>query len=289
MKKYLSILLVCILALCAAVGLGACEEEEPETQVGTYQEESVSLDSEGETLGLRVNVPDGATEKLPVMILCVGLGNKYSFLNDLAAYYAQRGYVTIRFDYTCVGLEGAISTGDSVNMTPTSQQNNITAILDYIASDGRFDRDRVALLGYSLGGLISALYTSNHPDSVKELILMAPAFDMQDVAKSGSWFGVEFDPADPPESVEVSSTIIGRNFLLECGELNLETQLTVYSGPVLLCTGTADDAITYSRWANGFYQNSTLIEVEGGTHLMILQKPQAVTDALDSFLAQNPF
>jgi len=42
------------------------------------------------------------------------------------------------------------------------------------------DKSDLILVGSSYGGLMAALYTCNHPDRVKKLILLAPALDLPD-------------------------------------------------------------------------------------------------------------
>lgn len=289
MKRLLSILLGCLMLAGAAGSLAACDvPNEPEA---TYTETLLEIESSGGTLGMKLNVPDEAEGRLPVMILCVGAGNKYSFLNDPADYYAKNGFATVRFDYTCTGMEGSLSTGDQINYSLVSMQDNIKDILDYLAADpeGRFDLDRVLLWGYSLGGLIAACFTSNYPDLIKDLILMAPAFDMYEKAHSGEWGGVEIDLDHLPDYIVTDEgSIVGKDYILQCAAMNYEEMLSVYTNPVLVCTGTADPSMPYSEMVNALYRNSTLVKIEGGTHTMILNIPKDVFAAVDAFLLEHP-
>lgn len=42
------------------------------------------------------------------------------------------------------------------------------------------DKTDLILVGSSFGGLMAALYTCDHPDKVKKLVLLAPALDLPD-------------------------------------------------------------------------------------------------------------
>ena len=59
--------------------------------------------------------------------------------------------------------------------TLASDWNDINAVVDYVRALRHVDK--VTLVGWSLGGPRAAGYTSQHPDKVQKLILLAPAYN----------------------------------------------------------------------------------------------------------------
>ncbi len=82
--------------------------------------------------------------------------------------------------------------------------------------------------------------------------------------------GVQFDPSDMPEYIEMyRGTGIGKKYVEDVTSLDPWEELTVFENPVLICHGIRDSIadISYSREACRRYKNCSLLELESGEHI----------------------
>src|SRR4029077_13338174 len=98
-------------------------------------------------LYLPEDVPPGA--RLPAVIPCSG----YSGLKDIhparfARALVPHGYACLAFDYRGFGA----SEGERGRLVPQEQVEDVRAAVSFLASVPEVDGDRIALLGWALGG-----------------------------------------------------------------------------------------------------------------------------------------
>ena len=89
-------------------------------------------------------------------------------------YYAEAGFYASAFDF-CGGSVRSRSSGESTEMTITSEKEDALAVLDYIRGVESVDNENVILFGGSQGGLVAALTAAERADEVKALALYFPA------------------------------------------------------------------------------------------------------------------
>ena len=87
---------------------------------------------------------------------------------DLAA----RGYLAIAADY-----QRRIDGEYERNLIAWRSAAEVTAILDVVGADCAVDQNRVGLLGFSQGGVISLLIAAHAPDRVKAVVSYYPVTD----------------------------------------------------------------------------------------------------------------
>ena len=95
---------------------------------------------------------------------------KIIYLHGFASSPASSKARHFQNQFSQAGVETvipALDGGDFRNLTITSQLEIVER-----ASNG----ERVVLMGSSLGGYLTALYSASHPDQVERAIMMAPAF-----------------------------------------------------------------------------------------------------------------
>ena len=133
----------------------------PPYPVGAY------IDVLGGTVKLHYNEMGRKADGKPSLIFLHGSGPGASGYNNFKGnypYFADLGYHTIALDYVGYGLSD--KPDGFVYDTAVQAQ----AVHDVITQLGL---DKIVLIGNSLGGYISLVYTLDHPDKVEKLVLMA--------------------------------------------------------------------------------------------------------------------
>ena len=133
----------------------------------------------------RLYTPEGE-EKRPAIILCHGYnGTNEDWIKE-CEYYAEAGFYAFAFDF-CGGFVRSRSSGESTEMTITSEKEDALAVLDYIRGVESVDNENVILFGGSQGGLVAALTAAERADEVKALALYFPALCIPENWKEKSW------------------------------------------------------------------------------------------------------
>ncbi|MBA2369409.1 MAG: alpha/beta fold hydrolase [Candidatus Protochlamydia sp.] len=155
------------------------------------ERESVIISNHGEKIFGVLHRPL-QTGKAPAVVICSGFaGNKcgkYRLFVNLAKELAKNGIAVFRFDYRCSGD----SEGDFKDITIDSKLSDALLCIKHLENDARIDKDRLGLLGRSLGGAIAVLAAS-HSQSIKSLALWAPVFTSEPWKKL--WDNVKSNPA----------------------------------------------------------------------------------------------
>jgi len=118
--------------------------------------------------------------KYPGIVICHGFAGTKSQRKfvELARYFAKRKIAVFRFDFSGCGD----SEGDFEKMTIGGQAQDLKKAFEAFAKLKRIDKDRVGILGYSLGALISVLFETKYKQA-KALILTAPVLNQKDLIK----------------------------------------------------------------------------------------------------------
>jgi alpha/beta superfamily hydrolase len=113
-----------------------------------------------------IYVPD--TVPSPALLICHGLNangfHQLRIYSQLARTACENGFVALVFDFQGVGKsEGEFDYG-------TQEQENVKCTLNYLASRRDVNKDRIYIVGHSLGGAVS-LYALQDETRVKGLAL----------------------------------------------------------------------------------------------------------------------
>ena len=101
------------------------------------------------------------------------------------------------FDYIG-GSEESMSDGSMSEMSVLTEAEDLSFILETFRSDSRFSADEIFLFGGSQGGFISAYAAGEHPDEIAGLVLLYPAFNLQDICRT-----LASDAAGIPDSAVI--------------------------------------------------------------------------------------
>lgn len=231
----------------------------------------------------RPQLADGA--KCPMVILMHGFtANKDNEIVKAVAEKLQKEQIAyIRFDFNGHGE----SEGDFQNMTVLNEIEDARRVFEYARSLDYVDK--IGLLGHSQGGVVTAMLAGElGADSVARVVLMAPAAVLRDDALSGKMFGVNYDPNDLPEYVEIHDGFrVGKDYIQVAQTLPIYETAAGYKGPACVIHGTGDVVVPYAygeRFLAG-YNNAEWHPIDGDDH-GFSQKMDEATDYAVAFLSK---
>jgi pimeloyl-ACP methyl ester carboxylesterase len=190
---------------------------------------------------------------------------RFFYLHGFASSAASRKarFFTEKLKEHGIRLEALDLAPDFPNMTITGQ----LAVIENAAR-----RERVVLIGSSLGGYLAALFAARHPEAVDRLVLLAPAFDFYQLWEK------ELGPVKLREWREKRTMPVyhfGEGRQASIGFQLMEDSLRYpgfpdFKQPCLLLHGLADEAVPFeksARFVAAHLDNAQLIPFESGHEL----------------------
>lgn len=175
---------------------------------GAYRAEDVSIHApEGHVLAGTLTIPPGRGP-FPAAVLITGLSPNdrnegrppWMALRDLADAYTRRGIVVLRVDDRGVGA----STGDRASSTTFDEATDVETEVAWLRSQARVDRRRVALVGYSEGGLIAPMVAAGDSSIAAIVTLAGPGVPGPEVARYQIEAAVDRDSSVAPADRETA-------------------------------------------------------------------------------------
>ena len=249
------------------------------------QSRNVWIDGDHGRLAAVVQTPDGLS-KFPLVIICHGFtGCKNEFLHaQLAEDLEERGIASIRFDFNGHGK----SDGRFQDMTVLNEIEDAKHVYEY-ARDMR-GVTSVSMAGHSQGGVVTSMVAGQlGAKNIKAIALMAPAAVLRDNARAGEFFGVSYDPQNPPEYVEIFRGLkVGRNYITVAQNLPIYETAAKYQGPALIVHGTGDQIVYYGYGLryHDIYKNSRIELMPGFDHGLSQDTPRVTQIVADYFARQ---
>ena len=198
----------------------------------------------------------------PTVILSHGLGNTLAVNTFYASEFADHRIAAYVFDFPGGSRRGR-SSGKTTEMSVLTEQEDLNTVLDGIEQLPETDRDNIFLMGESQGGFVSTCLAAATPDRVKGLILLYPAFVLQEhaIACLREW-------NDDSETVFFRGLTVGRRYLEDALSFDIYDLMQNYSRDVLILHGTADtdSPIACSERAVEIFPSARLVRIEGAAH-----------------------
>ncbi|MFO7965419.1 MAG: alpha/beta hydrolase [Desulfobacterales bacterium] len=164
----------------------------------------------------------------------------------------------------------------------------------------------VVLAGHSLGGGIILQYALSYPADVKGLISVGSGLRLRvhpfflkaleeaiaNPAQFEAFIQPSYEHVDPElakllkKRVMENGPAVMLNDMRACDTFDIMEKAKDIAVPVLALCGT-DDVMTppkYSHYMTQHLPNARLCVIEGGTHFMFAEKPDAVNRAIEAFL-----
>ena len=220
------------------------------------------LERDGQKIYGKLFLPEETDAPLPLVILSHGLGSDHRIMEPYAENFAENGFAAFVFDYIG-GSEESMSDGNMTGMSVLTEAEDLSCILESFRSDSRFSEDEIFLFGGSQGGFISAYAAGKHPDEIAGLVLLYPAFNLQDICRT-----LVSDADEIPDSVVIGEHTVGSLYIRDMLTFDIYEVLRQYPGPVLLFHGTADPYVPleYTQRAGQVLADARVVIIEGAEH-----------------------
>ena len=217
-------------------------------------EEIIHIDTDGGTIVGTLSTPTG--DPAPVVLLLHGFSGsrdelaiaetEEGVLQRTARLLADAGYASLRIDF----LGSGESDGAWPETTFSGQTADAVTAIDWLRNAETVDGSRLAVLGWSQGGLVALQATRERPD-IGALVLWAPV--VNPLHSYENLLGAEETAlaltADDP-TVEITSTLPwGAETTLQASfwqEMPLTSPIAAaagYGGPLMVIVGTRDDIV----------------------------------------------
>jgi pimeloyl-ACP methyl ester carboxylesterase len=174
---------------------------------GAYRAEEVRIRApQGHVLAGTFTTPMHGVRPMPAAVLITGLSPHernngvppWMPLRDLADALTRAGIAVLRVDDRGVGL----STGKREPSTTFDEANDVQTEVEWLRGQAGIDPKRIALVGYSEGGLIAPMVAAKDPAIAAIVTLDGPGVSGPEVARYQIEAAVRADPAVPPEARE---------------------------------------------------------------------------------------
>ena len=233
----------------------------PEVTYSCQTQELYAQRGENRIYGV-VYIPQGAGDKMPAVIFSHGFGGTHAVGSTYAEALAEKGYVVYCFDF-CGGSPGSRSDGSTLEMSLFTEQADLEAVISMVQQLDYVDSDNLFLMGSSQGGAVSAITGAAHPDEIRGMVLLYPAFVMVDEANS------LFESAQQiPETYYFMWMNVGRAYFEPLLDYDIYGAIAAYDRDVLLIHGDADSIVPleYSQRALQAYPSAELEVIPGAGH-----------------------
>jgi 3-oxoadipate enol-lactonase len=179
---------------------------------------------------------------------------------------------------------------------------------DMIALLDALKIQRAVIVGHSMGGAIAQTMAINYPDRVLGLILVGTGAKLgvhpdllngiltemtRSVSMIVGWYYSKSATDQMRRRTQnnlmtVSPAILHGDYSA-CNQFDIRPQLSGIKKPTLIMGGTEDylTPFRYSEYLHANIPGSQLVKVEGGAHMMMLEQPQFVADAIQKWLVEQ--
>lgn len=217
-------------------------------------EETIRFEVDGMTVVGTLSLPDGVADP-PAILLLHGFTGARDELEipsagegifaRAARLWAEEGIASLRIDYRFNGD----SDGEFADSTLHAHVADGLAAVDWLAADGRVDADRLALVGWSMGGAVAAAVAARSDHAIDAVSLWAPGVNMAasitmlfgpEVVRAGLVSGAEGVVATLPWGAGIE---LRQPFFESLFTLDPVAEIARYDGPLFVAVGTDDDVV----------------------------------------------
>lgn len=217
------------------------------------EETDVRIDLDGQAIIGTLETPSG--DPAPVVLLLHGFTGTRDELPvkdtdegvfaRTARLLAEAGYASLRIDFRGSGD----SDGAWEDTTFSGQTADAVAAIDWLSENDAVDGERIAVLGWSQGGLVAAHAVAERPD-VDAAILWAPVVHPLHSYEGllGAETLAEALAADPETPITATlpwgaETVLRASFFQEMALTNSAAAIAGYEGPLKVIVGAKDTVV----------------------------------------------
>ncbi len=231
--------------------------------MGNVRKEELLLKNGEKKIYGVIYLPEEEREQYPTVILSHGFGGNHGTVPaQYAPAFAEAGFAAYTYDF-CGGGPESKSDGSMVEMSVLTEASDLSAVVDGIKALPYVDANELFLWGESMGGFVSTCVAGRRPSEFKAILLMFPAYVLQDDAKKRNP-----DPSSIPETEDVMGLTLGAIFTKDAISFDIYEEIPKYTGDVLLLHGDRDALVPLacSERAAKLFPSATFKVMEGGTH-----------------------
>lgn len=230
---------------------------------------------------------------VPVVIMVHGFTDDKTGDNRLFVKFArcaaEAGFAVLRFDFAGSGD----SEGDFSRMTLDSEIDDLRSAVDFAYNFPAFDKTRLNLIGYSLGGAVSIMVASQD-ERVKSFVGWSPAAFLPETFQRVLGENA-FVLAKQCEVIHCANGdkqfLLVRDFFLSLAKHRPDQAIsTISPRPILLVQGTADEKVLPGE-TKSLFENARghkqLHLIEGAGHSFAFFEKQLIDRTLESLLQWN--
>lgn len=217
--------------------------------------------------------------KHPLIIFCHGFGSNREHLALFARFFCQHGFACYNFDFIGGGMDSQ-SDGAMEEMSVLTEARDVELILDHLIRREDIDPDQIILYGASQGGFVASYVAGMHPELIKALICLYPAYVLQDDARK------RIETYGDQERMVVMGQPIGRIYHQDALSFDIYDVIAKYDGPVLIIHGDCDGIVPLacSQRAEETFPHAKLIVFEKEGHGFTLSGDRKAADLSLQFL-----
>lgn len=226
--------------------------------------------------------PSNGRDVHPAVILSHGYNCVGDDMKDVAERLAENGVLAYTFDY-CGGSTRSASSGESVDMSVETEQDNLRHVIDMISEMEAVDSSRLFLYGESQGGFVAALTGAEMPDRIAGMFLLYPAFCIPD-----QWLAMNPDEMTEPFTFMGSMTL-SKTFYDGVPGYDVYEHIKAFTNPVIIYQGDKDSVVglEYAKKVDEAFPDSKLTVVEGAGHGFGGKDRELVKDGVCGYFTDN--
>jgi len=255
-------------------------------------EKFVEFENQGQKIRGMVHLPNSAEEKYPGVILLHGFtGNRYEpffMFVRFSRYLAKKGIASLRFDFRGSGE----SEGTFEEMTVSNEISDAEKAIEFFTNMKEIDEKRIALVGLSMGGLVSACTSGRNPEKIKAVALWSAVGDMKELVSKTMKedFGID-DILETPDRIPHGGVYLGSNFFKDLENVNGFNEIKRFEGNVLICHCKGDPVVPYEhalKYKEVLKDKAILIPFEGEEHTFgRVEMLEKLFETTGNFLLEN--
>jgi dienelactone hydrolase len=217
-------------------------------------EKIIDFQVDGKKIVGTLNIPDGVSKPPAILLLHGFTGSrneleipavKEGIFARAARMWAEKGVASLRIDF----MGSGDSEGDYADTTMEGQVKQALAALDVLADTPEIDKDKLALVGWSMGGAVASAVAGRTEQELDAVALWAPGTNMgsamtfilgPDTVKKGFAAGDSAVEGTLPWGAKV---LLKGPFFQSLYTFDPVAEIEEYDGPLLVAVGSKDDVV----------------------------------------------
>lgn len=200
------------------------------------------VNKKGLKLSVALETPEKNRTSLPAVILLQGfVGHKDGEkIASLSKHLVQLGFVTLRFDPSGFG-ESEGNTLDEYSIS--NFVSDIESVYQFLLGQDFIDKSKIGVWGQSMGGMLSIIFASQHPEIKASCAISSPAQiikgdDLEKVIEKWQENGYLDRRSSKYGEIKISY-----NFVIDARKWNAEKLVKKVRVPLLMILGKNDEAV----------------------------------------------